>query len=334
MGSEGKWITGLALAMPLRRAALRVLRARLQPVQAWFPLAAEKAHEDVENVHQLRVATRRARAALELFRETIDEELYGELRSHLRRIRRSAGAARDADVMLGHVLERLHKAKAAESPGLHGLAGQLTRARSEAQAALVEMHQRRADEFDRAVRRCLRDLRNPQAILQGGPLVGTVAGPHLMALIEALEALADGEGHSYEALHQIRIVGKQLRYALEIFASCFPAALRDNVYPRVEAMQDLLGELNDAHVAQVMLSATNAEIRKAQPVLWKQWRKGLEAYLRVRERLVENGTIAFQAFWQEWKKADVRGIVEGLVQLERPSTNGMERRTLGTLRLN
>lgn len=325
---DGKWITGLSLTMPLRRAALRVLRPRLQLVQSCFPLAAEHAHEDVEHVHQLRVATRRARAAVELFRETIDEKLYEELRRHLRRIRRGAGAARDSDVMLTHLLEHLRKIKSGEKLGLHGLAGRLTQVRGEAQRTLRDAYTTWASEFDRSVRRCLRELRDPHAIIQQGPLVGHVAAPHLLALVDALEALADGEGHSHEALHQVRIVGKQLRYALEIFASCFPTALRDGVYPRVEEMQDLLGELNDAHVAQVVLTSTITELQGLLPVLWKDWRKGLEGYVRHCERLVESRTEAFRQFWTTWKTDDVRKQLATLVQPEKPTGNGMERRSM------
>ena len=49
--------------------------------------------------HQLRVATRRAGAALEIFRDCLPEKDYQTARKQLRRLRRAAGAARDWDVL-------------------------------------------------------------------------------------------------------------------------------------------------------------------------------------------------------------------------------------------
>jgi len=55
--------------------------------------------------------------------------------------------------------------------------------------------------------------------------------------------------HDIEGLHRFRIEGKRLRYAIEILAAAFPAALRVEVYPRIEALQEKLGEIHDRHVA-------------------------------------------------------------------------------------
>ena len=62
--AEGKWINGLTPDMPVADAARVVLAARFEVVRQYLPLAAAKPYEDVEYVHQLRVGTRRAGAAL------------------------------------------------------------------------------------------------------------------------------------------------------------------------------------------------------------------------------------------------------------------------------
>ena len=48
-----------------------------------------------------------------------------------------------------------------------------------------------------------------------------------------------------EALHRFRVRGKELRYALELFASLYPTDVRGRVYPLVTELQDRLGKLND-----------------------------------------------------------------------------------------
>ena len=71
-------------AQGFRRASLThevahgVLASHLQSGLRWLPLAAEKSEEDVEYVHQLRIASRRAVAALRTFAELIPADACGK----------------------------------------------------------------------------------------------------------------------------------------------------------------------------------------------------------------------------------------------------------------
>ena len=98
--SDGKWIIGLTPSMPLVEAAYIVLPNRFNVVAHFLPLAAGSAAKDIEHVHQLRVASRRAASALELFALCLPKKLEKRLRRLLRTLRRAAGAARDWDVFL------------------------------------------------------------------------------------------------------------------------------------------------------------------------------------------------------------------------------------------
>ena len=53
----------------------------------------------------------------------------------------------------------------------------------------------------------------------------------LAQLLRELETAAHGDLQPYEALHQVRILGKQLRYAMEIFESCFAPDFRRATIP-------------------------------------------------------------------------------------------------------
>src|SRR5438874_12397589 len=97
---DGKWIDGLTPGMPVAEAAKVVLAARFAVVRHFLPLASEKPHEDVEHVHQLRVATRRSAAALRVFADALPRKLLKQTKRTLRRLRRAAGDARDCDVFL------------------------------------------------------------------------------------------------------------------------------------------------------------------------------------------------------------------------------------------
>src|SRR2546426_11365277 len=65
--AEGKWISGLTPTMPVADAARLVLQVRLEVVRDSLPPALHRAEKDSEYVHQLRVGTRRAGAALGVF---------------------------------------------------------------------------------------------------------------------------------------------------------------------------------------------------------------------------------------------------------------------------
>jgi len=67
----GKWILDVTPNDRTSDVAVRTLEARFAAVQHYLQLAAEKAEEDAEHVHQLRVWTPRPSAALDLY---VDDE--------------------------------------------------------------------------------------------------------------------------------------------------------------------------------------------------------------------------------------------------------------------
>jgi hypothetical protein len=69
-----KWIPGIDPEEPVTSAAGRTLEARLAQVSHYAPLAATRSAETTEYVHQLRVATRRAAAALRVFADSPTEK--------------------------------------------------------------------------------------------------------------------------------------------------------------------------------------------------------------------------------------------------------------------
>src|SRR4051812_23561883 len=91
--ADGKWIAGLTPGMPVSGAAKVVLAERFAVVRQFLPLAAESAWEDPEFVHQLRVGTRRAAAALRAFADALPRKSLKATKGSLRTIRRAAGDA-------------------------------------------------------------------------------------------------------------------------------------------------------------------------------------------------------------------------------------------------
>ncbi len=243
---NAKWIEGIGPAQPLMEVARRTLAARLDVVWHYVPLAAEAADETEEYVHQLRVSSRRAVAAIHVFFDLLPPRRRQSLSKALRRIRRAAGPARDEDVLAAR-LER----RAAGNPesGAGHLLIQVRLARQQAQQALVDVYQRLQEgNFPRRIQKLVEKVRWRETGPE--PTFGEDAGLALANHVVDLQEAAQADLSDPATLHQLRIAGKHLRYAMEIFAPAFDEAFRQELYPQVERLQELLGEVNDHATAQ------------------------------------------------------------------------------------
>lgn len=297
--ADEKWISGLCGSMPAVEAARRVLAVRLGIVVERLPHAVDEADEDIEHVHQLRVGTRRAAAAVRIFADCLPGKLHRRARRTLRAVRRAAGAARDWDVFLAMLDASRPRADAKLRPGMDFLRGVGHGQRVTAQAAVGEGAAGQAERFhallseiaaltaDPDDRRTLRDL----------------AVPVLTQLVAELEAAAGGDLSDYEALHQVRILGKQLRYAMELFESCFGPAFREKIYPCVAEMQEILGRANDSHVASLRLAELRKRLERTRSADWARYRPAFVKLQRWHQRRLPAQRRLFMKWWDAWRSA-------------------------------
>jgi len=99
-------VPNISLHEATSEVAKRTLAAWLRAVQHYLPLAADQAAEDIEHVHHLRVWTRRAGAALELYADLLPKRRTAWMTRQLKRLWHAANEARDLDVLA----QRLAKA--------------------------------------------------------------------------------------------------------------------------------------------------------------------------------------------------------------------------------
>lgn len=226
----------------LAYAALREHFARLLAQEP-----AVRLGEDSEAVHQARVATRRLRAALSLFRDYLPSAAQ-HLRDELRWVARLLGEARDLDVQLARLAEwRADDALHA----LDDVIALLTRRREQAQVKLLRgLNSAR---YERLVAEFTGFLRD-DACLDASEQCMKPARAEMPGLIrrryDKLRKLGDAvaQDSSPSEYHALRIRCKRLRYALEFASPLYRKAIRAYL-PRLTALQDLLGLLQDAHVA-------------------------------------------------------------------------------------
>jgi CHAD domain-containing protein len=309
--ADGKWIHDLTADMPLGEAARRALKVRLQVVRDHLPPAVEHAERDTEHVHQLRVGTRRAAAALHLFESRLPEKTAVTARKRLKRIRRAAAAARDWDVFRFETLARRDEATAAQQAGVNYLLGYAAARRDAAQVDLVARGRKEIRRFDLFA---VETLSAVQVLDNDGATFDGLARPVLSQRLHELEESAGGDLKDYVHLHQVRIAGKRLRYAMELFAECFDSSFKDTLYPQIEAMQEILGRANDSHVAGEKLEAIREHGRTILGKAWKPLQSGVTALARFHRQRLTRERRTFLAWWEKWNKNGgpaLRSVVEG-----------------------
>jgi len=304
--ARGKWISGLRADMPLADAARRVLKTRLTAARKNVLLALRESEKDPEHVHQLRVSTRRAAAALRIFESCLGQDFFWRTHKTLRRLRRAAGKARDWDVFQLDLQAHLAKAPPARQQGLQFLLGHAAVERHAAQAKLLKQGKRQV----KALATLVAEL--PAAVKRERKgRLADLAQPLITHLVAKLNDAAKQDLSPYEKLHKVRIAGKRLRYALEVFADCFGSALEDAHYPAVERLQEILGQANDSRSAVRRLEEMRADLRK-QPEVWRPCRPGIEALLRYHRRRAPQLRRAFLQWWRDWRQNGSKALVSAL----------------------
>lgn len=244
---------------PLFRYASGVLKDLLEDLCSQLEGAVDA--QDVEFVHRSRVASRRVRAALDIFADCFPRKRHKAWTKGVKRITKAFGAARDLDVQIGFLAQYMQDHP--EATALQRLMTSLQESRVKAQPDIVQAVQRFKED-------CILD--DILKCLGASPLlpeemreVRVAALAHAMDRMEAMVALEIYVRVQDACLehHQMRIAGKKLRYALEIFSPAFDDALRPNI-KLMKEMQDVLGEMHDCDVWACLLKEGRYRSKAAQ----------------------------------------------------------------------
>jgi CHAD domain-containing protein len=210
----------------------RAIAAQLRAVLA-HDVGLRLAPEE-EDVHQLRVAMRRLRAYLRAARPLLDESWSEPLRAELQELGRTLGEARDLDVLIAHLEEELGRL---EEPSGAAIVERLRSEREALRPALLESLS--GERWHGLIERL-----EQEPPLRDGPGLGELAAAEQKRLRKRKVA-ADAPD---EELHDLRKRVKRARYAAELAAA-------DEVVERAKNVQDVLGEHQDAVVAEERLRA-------------------------------------------------------------------------------
>jgi len=287
-------VTSVKASQTVSEAALAVLRKHF---------AAFLAHEegtrrgtDPEELRQMRVASRRGRAAMALFKEGLPPGA-GRLRQELTWIGTVLGRARDVDVQIEQLQAWLAAADRREREIYRPLLAILQEQRAQARAPMLRAldsprYRRFVAAYEAFVRRA--PGRRPPAARR--PVLA--AAPDLIGhRLRAVRKAGDGLGPSAPPakLHALRIKCRRLRYAVESFADLYgdPASA---FAKRLARLQNLLGLHQDGHVAMARLRRLcESQGRRLPP-------RTLFAMGRAAQRYAQQAAGARTAFPQAYRR--------------------------------
>ena len=224
--------------------------------------------DDIECVHQARVASRRLRAALRMFSQCFPDDQIKRWRKQIRKITSGLGDARDKDVQIEHLVAKLHEVQDPVCcPGIARLLVRTEQSRERLQPQVVKAveqlaHSGLIDDLLATSKKIKAkgkakhlDIRSPYTYAQ--------CEEHILSCLDELlryqHSLADAK--QVQQHHAMRIAGKRLRYTVEIAKPVYRGQL-DSSIEVVREIQDLLGDIHDCDVWLDHLDEFTAQERK------------------------------------------------------------------------
>ena len=266
--------------------------------------------EDPEELHDMRVSTRRMRMALRVFADYLDPQVLRPVLKGLRRTGRTLGAVRDLDVFNEKTqvyLDGLPDHRAGDLDGL--LAAWKVERDLQREHLVTYLDGRRYRAFVEKTTELLDgpvEALAPQEVTGPRPQRVAQVLPGVlykdMAVVWAFEGQVGGLETPLPQFHALRKACKGLRYTLEFFEGVLGSGARPLI-KRVKRLQDHLGDLQDAVVTSGVLR---------DYITWGTWRHaghdlpgpievivapGAARYLTARQEEMERLVLGFPGVW-------------------------------------
>ncbi len=270
--------------------------------------------DDLEYLHDMRVATRRMRSALGTFRPFYKKKIRKRYMKDLREVGFALGTVRDIDVFLENMGIEVELDPQVRLLDLSALRNFWQLKREAARAVMLRHldsspYQEFLFDFDSFLNTPNLGLKKrflerdfSHSIQESLP---KLIKDHFWRVQVFSEIVNNA---SVEELHKLRIEIKKLRYLLEFFKEIL-GEQSVRLIDQLKRIQDHLGKLNDAVVAKEMIKEFIETSRKN---VFVQAQEQSVIYLQIKQTERENLQTTFPYVWNEPMKADFK---EGFYEL-------------------
>jgi CHAD domain-containing protein len=210
--------------------------------------------ERPENVHRFRVGLRRLRSLISAFRSMLPDAERRALGARLSALGRRYSRVREWDVFLSGTLRPM-AAALADEPALLELEACAREARQRALPDAIDFRTEVAEIVDTVDAAGWLHRPRPEFAAEWNKdlkyFAGEVIAKHHSRLRKRLKKV---DLDHQESFHDLRIETKKLRYPIEMFEDLFEKEAVSDYLDRLIAVQDSLGQLNDALVARSLIA--------------------------------------------------------------------------------
>lgn len=302
--AKAKKIRGIHCDAPAPAGVKLVLHTRLNELIDWRKTALDWS--DPEGVHSMRVASRRLRSALRDFQPYLPKQSFNSELKHLKSVADALGEVRDSDVAI-QALEQIEKhAPATHAAALKQFVVKRKKLREPSRkglkAVLTKSELKRLEtDFAAAVADATASLERKKK----RNTFTTMSQAIILDRLKEFEKRSDGLFRPFdiEALHDLRIAAKRLRYAIETLGHCFSHSISIHA-KRAARIQTALGDLHDCDSwietigEEIILARKEKAEEQVAALMWL-----LNHIARLRTKHLRR---AF-ARWREWEAHDSSG---------------------------
>jgi CHAD domain-containing protein len=224
-------------------------------------------------VHDMRVAGRRLQTVLMVFSELIPKNKVLKFKKRLRRLTRRLGTVRQYDVLVEVFSSAIKCSDDKQLTVRNLLLARYSTSRKEAHDNLLNLLEEieESDIFRRFIgsvntsqalgmKKAYRNIEKFSFAEKMRDSIGDLVGDFSSGVTRALR-----HEDSVEILHEMRIAGKPLRYAMELAEPCFPEGFNE-YFLEIKKTIQLIGDIHDIDLAVNTLHSFGAELRSYNEV--------------------------------------------------------------------
>lgn len=303
-------IKDIAADEKLETCARQIIVTRFREMMCYKEGARDG--RDIEFVHDMRVASRRLRTAMENFADCFPRKPFKKHYKQVKVITRTMGGVRDLDVLIARFQKELVTLSEVEQRDIRGLIEHLHQKREEARKPMLALFAKLETRgFEKKFLTFFgNNVAKPQKITGIKPNQSYRANaprilPQWVEEVYKWECFIRDPARR-TALHNMRISIKRLRYTMEIFGVVYKPKKRfTECVAVILDLQEILGDIHDCDVVLEVLTDYQETCQSAV----------LQGVATLIVRTCETRKTAYETFLEKWEQLSAIGFKQKLLSL-------------------